>query len=154
MRRMSRNALSAVLAAAAIAALAAGCSNTVEEPTATVTQYASALNGPIKDFDKAFNDYSGRCPLYPSRLVCPVNLHDMQITTSTIVITIQGLQRKSSHSYIGQPPVEISQLTNDTYSFAQNLAADLADLKHPAAGWLGDAVALDSTLKGWGPYLI
>src|SRR5215471_4752872 len=73
MRRMNRNALAAVLAAAATGALAAGCSNTVE-PTATVAQYASALSGPIKDFQKAFNDYSRRCPLFPSRFVCPVSL--------------------------------------------------------------------------------
>lgn len=158
MQVVNRNALTLAVVAAALALASCGGDVIPGVPaarTATPTQYASALNGAITSWQKEWEDFSNEgCPIEDNGSpVCKLGPSTMWTKASTIAGTIQLIELIDSPYYIGAPPFEISKLTNDTYTAAQIVAADLSGPDHePIDGWLADVASLNKTLDGWAPY--
>lgn len=122
--------------------------------TATVTQYASALNGPINDLQDTWKKYNDQgCPIDDSSVACQLMPDAFGTEAQIIVTTIEGSEKQGAGDYIGAPPAEIAQLVADTSDAAQKVANDLDDPQHPAQGWGFDLLTLNSQLDKWGPYL-
>ena len=155
-----------ILTALAAVALLAGCSSAAKPSaagptpspsptasTATIKQYASKLNGPLKDFRDTWQKYENGCVLVdPPPLACTIYVQTISIEMKTIQSVIHGATTPNVPAFIGNPPAEINALVVDTDTVASNLEGETAGDK-PVDGWQQDANHLDSIVDQWGPYL-
>jgi hypothetical protein len=154
-----------ILTAAAAVALLAGCSSAAAKPaaptpspsptasTATITQYASKLNGPLKDFRGTWQKYEDACILGdPTAIACVLYVQTINLEMKTIQSVIEGATTKGVPAFIGNPPAEINALVVETDTVASNLEGETGGNK-PVDGWQSDANHLDSLVDQWGPYL-
>jgi hypothetical protein len=159
-RRLTLPAVAVLLALAActsantraVATPAASPSPTVS--TATIAQYASKLNGPLKNFRDPWTKYEDECMLVdnpPAR--CALYVLTMNIVAATIQSVINGAVKPGVPAFIGQPPPELVALVAETLQDATVLESETRQPENLSDGWAGDAAKLDSDIDEWGPYL-
>lgn len=153
-----------LLTAVAVLALA-GCGSTAKPAagppatpsptvsTATITTYASRLNGPLKDYRDAWKKYEDTCLIDDSDPICGVLLLTVNLSAKNVALSIHGAEDASSHVYAGKPPAEIAQLVADTLTAAGTVDTETGDADHLPNGWAADANRLDGLVDAWGPYL-
>jgi hypothetical protein len=155
-----------ILTAVAAVALLAGCSSAAKPAaptatpspsptvsTATITQYASKLNGPLSDFSTSWEKARIDCVIPPTARLCGVELLTLNIEAKTIGLVIDNSQSKSATTYIGLPPAELASLVAMTQADANAVEQATANSDSPADGWAGLAGKLASDIEEWGPYL-
>lgn len=123
--------------------------------TASVTQYASALNGSIKGLRDTWQRWQDAgCDLDAKPLACALTPMTLNLGAKTLVLDIQIANNPNASGYIGLPPDEILQLVLDTRTAAQQVDDDIDDdTNKPAKGWGGDVLDLMSVFDRWDPYL-
>lgn len=160
MRRTLKLAV-VVAACLALAACSSGTTTTAaakstpspSASTATALQWASAMNGSIKSMQDTWKeDQDNLCDNGSKSFTCSILPEQFQLTSSTLVVSIQGADEPSSHAYIGPPPPELVALVAATQKDAQKVADDFAGDKF-TDGWTLDMSLLLSDLDAWGPYL-
>ena len=159
--RTSRTVLRAAIAAAAAAL--AGCDSTAAPrpvvpavtsaaQNAVIKQYVVRVNGPIRDFHRAWQDYNDQgCLTDASSNVCKRLPLTLKVAAFTMVAALDGVMKPGGPAYIGPPPQEIAPLVARTRQAAEKVDDDLGGTRVP--GWQNDALRLDIVLDGWGPYL-
>lgn len=148
---------STLIAAVALLALT-GCASSTPKPaaakpsptpsTATITQYASAMNGPLTGFKKSWDDYREQCLVEQNDFACQVDMVTLNASAETIKVVVSG-----SGTAVGPPPGELVALLNRTYMDADVVAADTAEGSGTKDNLFGDGTALAGDIDAWGPYL-
>ena len=121
--------------------------------TATISQYASHLNGTLKSWQEAYGHWHDDCLIDPAA-ICPVEALTLHISSQTLTTVIDSARDKDSHVYIGPPPAEIARLVDDTYNDAIAMSNATEDNENMDVGDVFSAGSkLSSDIDAWGPYL-
>lgn len=121
--------------------------------TATITQYASLMNGPLRDFQKTWDAYAQQCLFEQNDSNCKVAPTTLNASASVIQLKLESAVKPTSPVYIGPPPTELVRLVQTTHDDAARVVADTADKKHPSDMMGSDCRSLTSDVDAWVPYL-
>jgi hypothetical protein len=126
--------------------------------TASVQQYAGAVNPSVKSIRESWTRYREQACATDTRgesLVCALAPQGFDLEAKTLVLRLTGAAKPGVPAYIGKPPAEISKLVADTITAAQAVDDAIADNSSdvsPLAVFL-PVGRLMTVLDGWDPYL-
>lgn len=131
------------------------------EKTATVSQYASALNGSFKSIRETWTQFEeDLCMLggQGEELACVLAPMAFDMKMQTLVLEIDSAQKEGSPVFIGKPPAEIEDLVFKTREQAAGIDALLPDGSSGADDALRAALGIRlstfmKTLDAWEPYI-
>ena len=141
---------------------------------ATVGQYASIVAKNQVGLAKSLTDLlntrhctwnrPGGVDVRPGYVTCAIGVLGLGFQADTLKISLQGAEKPGVPAYVGQPPLEIAPLVDDTITAASQLskatqaASDCTSKASPGCDSklfdLYDAMTgMSSQLGAWAPYL-
>lgn len=130
---------------------------------ATVAQWASEiakLRSSYINMQESWDDAKCSALAVPDAPDCGALLVAMGFTAQTAQITLDGLQKESGPTYLGQPPSEIATLLTETTGAAEASADASLAVSCPGTECASTAFTFERTwgdlgtaFAGWEPYL-
>jgi hypothetical protein len=128
--------------------------------TATVLQYASAVNGSIKNLTERMTTYRDNSCSFREKpdLTCGMAFLGTGTNARLLALDIQLAMKVDGPRYIGAPPAELVGLLEETRKQADALATAVeagggVPTQAAKTAVRGEIFLMETVLAKWGPYL-